>query len=474
MSLWSSAEAVAATGGVTRGNWCATGVSIDSRTLQKGDLFVALKEMRDGHDFVAQALAQGAAAALVSRRPDKVAADAPLLLVRDVQTALEALARAARTRCSGRIVAVTGSVGKTSTKEMLRNVLLAHGRTHVSVASYNNHWGVPLSLARMPKDTQFGVFEIGMSRPGEIAPLAAMVRPHIAIITTVVAAHLEAFENVAAIAWEKASVFQGLEPGGWAVYNCDIPMASILRAVAGRFADRQESFGSSPPADYKLHEVSFDGKKTLASVIHIGGMRSFELAAIGAHFAQNALAVLATGDALGLPPQAVIDDLAAWRPFIGRGERSRIPIDPLNGMTVIDLIDESYNANPTSLAAALAVLAAVVPAPGGRRIAYLGDMKELGSTAVVMHAEFAVSEFVEGLDCIHAVGPLMRHLYEALPSGKRGRWTATSTEMSASLEADLRSGDVVLVKGSLSMAMGRLVDAIENMGHARAEDAGED
>ncbi|HAR52981.1 MAG TPA: UDP-N-acetylmuramoyl-tripeptide--D-alanyl-D-alanine ligase, partial [Roseovarius nubinhibens] len=243
-ALWTAQEAAEATGGTTQGDWQVSGVSIDTRTLAEGDLFVALKAARDGHDFVAQALGKGAGAALVSHIPEGVAPDAPLLIVEDVLAALEALGRAARARSAARVVAVTGSVGKTSTKEMLRTVLARQGRTHAAEASYNNHWGVPLTLARMPRDTQFAVIEIGMNHPGEIAPLARLARPHVAMVTTVAAAHLEAFENIEGIAREKAAIFEGLEPGGIAVVNADLDTTPILEEAATRAGATIRRFGT--------------------------------------------------------------------------------------------------------------------------------------------------------------------------------------------------------------------------------------
>ena len=237
-ALWTAQEAAAATGGETRGDWAATGVSIDTRSLTAGDLFVALKDTRDGHDFVADALAKGAAAAVVSRRPEGVPEGARLLVVPDVLRALEALGEAGRARSTARVVAITGSVGKTSTKDMLRYVLTGQGKVHAAEKSFNNHWGVPLTLARLPADADFAVVEIGMNHPGEIAPLSRMARPHVAIVTTVGAAHLEAFGSLEGIAWEKASIFEGLEPGGTAIYHGDIPQTPILAEVARRHATR--------------------------------------------------------------------------------------------------------------------------------------------------------------------------------------------------------------------------------------------
>ena len=471
MSLWTSAQAVAATGGNIRGNWSADGVSIDSRSLQRGDLFIALQAARDGHDFVAQALDNGAAAAVVSRRPQGVAADAPLLLVPNVLAALTALGQAARARCNAQVVAVTGSVGKTSTKEMLRAVLRRQGRTHASVASYNNHWGVPLTLARMPANTEFAVFEIGMNHPGEIAPLSRMVRPHIAIVTTIAAAHLEAFDDIDAIAHEKAAVFQGLMPEGCAVIHADLPTSPILRAAAQNHAQAVLSFGSSAEAAYRLQDLQVGAATTRATFAHQGRMQSFDLAALGRHFAENALAVIATCQQLNLPHTTITAGLGDWLPVAGRGARQTVGLDVARPDATFEVIDEAYNANPTSLSAALAVLAEIAPAPaGGRRIAYLGDMKELGPQAAAMHAAIAQDPNVAAIASLHTVGPLMRHLHDALPVEKRGRWAATSAEMIRAIGADLRAGDVVLIKGSLSMAMGRVVDALANLRHARTSD----
>ena len=474
MSLWKAAQAAAATGGVAQGDWQAGGVSIDTRSLQPGDLFVALQAERDGHDFVAQALEDGAAAALVSRQPQGITPEAPLLIVEDVQCALEALGRAARARTGARVVAVTGSVGKTSTKEMLRSVLTTQGRTHASVASYNNHWGVPLSLARMPADTDFAVFEIGMSQPGEIAPLARLVRPHVAIITTVAAAHLEAFDDLAGIAREKSTVFEGLEPAGCALFNEDLATAPLLRAVAETHAQHVTSFGTSPLVSYRLQTIEVKDGLTCAVVVHAGQERRFELASLGRHFAENALAVLAACDWLGFTHEAAVAGLAHWTPVVGRGQRQTLCLDKTDSDKTVELIDEAYNANPTSLGAALDVLGVIKPSGQGRRIAYLGDMKELGRQSAAMHAEIADHPAVARIARIHAVGTLMWHLYQALPVEKQGRWTATSGEMVEAIMADLRAGDVVLVKGSLSAGMGRVVDAIADLRHGRtAETVGE-
>lgn len=469
MTVWTAAAAAAATGGRTTRDWAATGVSIDTRTLQPGDLFLALTAARDGHEFVAQALEKGAAAALVSRIPDGVPDTAPLLLVDDVQTGLEALGRAGRARCDARVVAVTGSVGKTSTKEMLLTMLGPQGRTHASVASYNNHWGVPLTLARMPQDTEYAVIEIGMNHPGEIAPLARMARPHVAMITTVAPAHLAAFENVEAIAREKAAVFEGLDADGIAIINGDLDATPILLEAAGERA--KVVFGESADCDYRADSITLTPDTAVVQAIVGTQAHLFKVRAPGKHFALNALGALAVVEAMGADVARACVDLAEWSAVAGRGARETIYVDRNDKTKTLTLIDDAYNANPASTAAALAVLteASVSPdtrAANPRRIAILGDMKELGPTEAQMHADLAQLPAVTAIDSVFCVGPLMRHLFRALPAEKQGLWAESSSDMTMVLGDKFQPGDVVLVKGSLSMGMARIVDALRKMGHA--------
>lgn len=466
MTLWTAAEAAEATGGEARGDWTADGVSIDTRTLAPGDLFVALKAARDGHDFVAQALGKGAAAAMVTHRPDGVEPDAPLLIVDDVQTGLEALGRAGRARTQARVVAVTGSVGKTSTKEMLARMLGDQGKTHASVASYNNHWGVPLTLVRMPQDTEYAVIEIGMNHPGEIEPLARMTRPHVAMITTVAAVHLEAFEDVAAIAAEKAAILDGLEPGGTAILNADTEQAAVLRAKAEAVGARVLAFGRSA-GEYRLQDVSVNGETTVARANVRGEKLLFKIASAGQHFAMNGLGALAAVTALGADPALAALSLGRWRPFQGRGVREVVHLDPVETQHRLTLFDDAYNANPTSVAAALEVLAATETGRG-RRIAILGDMKELGPQGEAMHAALATLPAMQRIDRVHCIGPLMGALHRALPPDRRGRHVDTGDALLPDVRSLLRSGDAVLVKGSLSMNLARIVDAIRKMGHGEA------
>lgn len=469
MILWTSDDAVAATGGRLNGSvWAASGVSIDTRTLAPGDLFVALTAARDGHDFVAQALAQGAAAALVSRVPTGVAPDAPLLIVDDVQSGLEALGRAARARTGARIAAITGSVGKTSTKEMLRAALAGQGRVHAAEASYNNQWGVPLTLARMPPDTDYGIFEIGMSAPGEIAPLAKQVRPHVAMVTTVAAAHLEAFADLDGIAREKASIAKGLEPGGVAVLNADVDQIATL--VAGAAGHRVVTFGTAPSAHHRLIET----RVAQGHTVGVGrGWRTplmLNIATEGRHFALNALGVMAVVQALGGDRARALCGLANWSPPQGRGQRETILLDGQLDGESFELIDDAFNANPTSLSAALDVLAAAQPRDGvgrlsrGRRVAILGDMLELGADASALHAAMANDPAMDRVDVVHTVGPLMRALHDALPDAIRGRHVDAPADLDGELNRLVDSGDIVLVKGSKGIFVSRLVDGLRKLG----------
>lgn len=477
MALWTSAEAAAATGGRTTADWQANGVSIDTRSLQKGDLFVALKAARDGHDFVAHALAQGAAAALVSRIPDGVSPEAPLLIVPDVLAALEQLGIAARARTRARVVGVTGSAGKTSTKEMLRAILAGQGRVHAAEASYNNHWGVPLTLARMPAETDFAVIEIGMNHPGEIAPLSRMARPHAVMITTVAPAHLEAFDSVEGIAHEKASIIDGLEPGGTAVLNADIATTPILVAKARAHGARIVLFGGAQAADFRLIDARITDQTTVVQASCAGHPTLFKVRTPGRHFAMNGLGALAVAQALGADPTIAACDLGTWLPPDGRGARQRILLDVVDE-TSFELIDDAFNANPASMAASLDVLIAAEPQNGvgrvgqGRRIAILGDMLELGPTELDLHAAIARHPGLDGIATLHCVGPRMKALHQALPRGQRGEWAETAPELASHIRHMIDAGDIVLVKGSKGSKVSLIVDALKKMGQGPAPKEG--
>lgn len=464
--LWTAAQAVAATGGTAKADWAVTGLSIDTRSILPGEMFVALKDRRDGHDFVADALAKGAAAALVSRLPEEgVAADAPLLIVEDVLEALIAMAEARRAETTARVAAITGSVGKTSAKEMLRAALAPQGMVHAAEKSFNNHWGVPLTLARCPADADYAVIEIGMNHPGEIAPLAALAGPDVALVTTVAAAHLEAFEDgLAGIAAEKASIFAGLQPGGTAIYNADVETAPILARAAHAYGV-PVPFGSGVGLPYRLVDAELSGDRTEITAEIRGAPVRFTLETSGRHFAMNALAVLAAAEALGADLDAAIRGLANWRPPPGRGTRERVP---LSG-GAFDLFDDAYNANPTSIAAALEVLAATEPRPGGRRIAVLGDMLELGPQEAALHSGLAELPALAALDRIHCAGPRMAALWAALPDDLRGEKTDNANALAGLAAGLVRDGDVVLVKGSKGSQVSRVVDALRELGHPAPE-----
>ena len=474
MTLWTSADAAIATAGRNTAAWTAKGVSIDTRTIQKGDLFVALKDIRDGHDFVAMALAKGAAAALVTHIPEGVAADTPLLIVPDVLQALENLGTFARGRTKARVVAVTGSVGKTSTKEMLRVVLGGQGRTHAAEASYNNHWGVPLTLARMPQDAAFAVIEIGMNHPGEIAPLARMARPDVVMITTVAAAHLEAFESVEAIAHEKAAIMDGLRHGGTAILPADLEVTPILLAKAAEVGAKTVTFGEAKTADLRMNSVQICDTATIVKATHDGKAILYKVRSPGRHFAANGAGALAVAQALGLDPMIAITDLGRWQPPAGRGQRETIQLD-LVDETSFDLIDDAFNANPASLSAALEVLRAATPKDGvgrvgqGRRIAILGDMLELGATEIELHEAFADNPSLAHIDVIHCIGPRMKSLYDRLPKRQRGEWYPEAGPLAARVRSVIDAGDVVLAKGSKGIKVSQIVDALRKLGQSPSQ-----
>lgn len=480
-ALWTREELESATGGcLTGAERAISGASIDTRTLQPGDLFFAIRgDARDGHDFVPDALGRGAGAAVVSAaRAEALAAHGPVLAVPEggadpVLTAMVRLGAAARARTSAQVVAVTGSVGKTGTKEALRHVLSEQGETHASAASYNNHWGVPLTLARMPADTRFAVIEIGMNHPGEIAPLARMARLDVAMITTVAAAHLEAFDSIEGIAHEKASILDGLKPGGIAVLNADIATTPILLAKAKAVGATPILFGHAATADYRLITVQIADETTVVQATRRGLPVLFKVLTPGKHFAANALGALAVAEALGADPTIATCDLGLWQPPAGRGLRERILLDRVDE-THFDLIDDAFNANPASIAAALDVLIAAKPQDGigrvgaGRRIAILGDMLELGPTEAALHAAIARHPGLDSIVTIHCVGPRMKALWSALPRGQRGDWAETATELAARARSLIDAGDIILVKGSKGSKVSLVVDALRKMGQGAA------
>lgn len=457
--LWTAAGAAEAAGGTLTGGgtWNATGVSIDSRSLVPGDLFVALKDVRDGHDFVADAFAKGAAAALVTHRPEGVAG--PCLEVPDTLEGLRGLAAGRRAETSARICGITGSVGKTGTKEALKLCLAATGPTHAPDKSYNNHFGVPLTLARMPEDSAYAAIEIGMNHAGEITPLSKLTRPHVAIITTVAAVHLEFFDSVAGIADAKAEIFAGLEPGGTAILNRDNAYFDQLCTRAHEAGvSRIVSFGMSPGAHVRLVDFAVDPAGSTLVVNCDGKALKYRVPQPGMHLALNSLAVMAAVHLLGADLDAAQAAYAELQAPEGRGRRHHAPLP--GGAGDITVIDESYNANPESMAAAIATLGYLAKENGARSVAVLGDMLELGADGPRFHALLTDALEEARIDLVFCAGPLMASLWAALPESRKGAWTESSEGLIAPLTAALEQKDVVMVKGSLGSAMRPIVDVL--------------
>lgn len=460
-ALWTIDELTAATAGEIIGSPTVPliGISIDTRTLAAGDIFVAIRgDKHDGHDFVPAAFAAGAGLAMVSQVTDAMRAAGPLLVVRDDPLrGLENMGRAARARSVARIVGITGSVGKTSTKEMLRAALSASGSTHASAASHNNHWGVPLTLARLPRDAAYGVFEIGMNHAGEITPLTAMVRPHVAIITAIAESHLGHFNSLDDIADAKAEIFSGVAPGGAAAINRDTRYYDRLAAAArSQGIEKVYGFGRSSVAEARIIHLVLHEECSCVTASILGEEVIYKLGVPGEHMAMNSLAVLAAAKLMGADLARAALALAVAAPTKGRGARQRLRAD---GGEIL-LIDESYNANPASVVAALRLLGQSRPGRGGRRIAVLGDMLELGVHGPRLHAELAAAVDAAAVDTLYAAGPLMAHLWDRVPASRRGAYAVNVDGLRDGLLAGIGPGDVVMVKGSLGSRMGPIAEAI--------------
>jgi UDP-N-acetylmuramoyl-tripeptide--D-alanyl-D-alanine ligase len=457
--LWSAEDAARATGGRHHaGPWIASGVAIDSRTLKPGDLFVAIAGPRfDGHDFVGQALSAGAAAAVVGRVPDGLAPEAPLLLVDDPLAALQRLGRAARARSRARIVGVTGSVGKTGIKEALKAVLAPQGVTHASEGSLNNHWGVPLSLARLPAEARFAVFEMGMNHAGELTDLTAQVRPQVAVITTIAPAHLGNFPSVDAIADAKAEIFAGIAEDGIAVLNRDNAyFARLATAARARGIRTILSFGRAPGADVRLLDAILDADGADVRAEVSGTACAYRLNLPGEHWVDNSLCVLAACTAVGADLPAAAAVLATIAPPRGRGQR--LPVRLAGG--ALTVIDDSYNASPHSMLAAIAVIGRMQPSAAGRRLAVLGDMLELGEQSRPAHVALSGPLQERGVDQVFTAGPAMAELFAALPRPLQGAQAADADALAPLVTAAVRPGDIVLVKGSAGSRMGVVVKAL--------------
>ncbi len=470
--LWSGEEMVEAMGGRPLGQLPAgvTGISIDTRSLAPGEAFFAIRgERLDGHDFASAAVAAGAGLMVVAeaKLPALGGSTVPLIVVDDVLAALGRLAAAARARSAAEIVAVTGSVGKTTTKAMLSHALAPSGRVHSAAASFNNHWGVPLTLARMPADARFGVFEIGMNHAGEIRPLVKMVRPQVAVITTIAAAHLGHFDSLDDIAAAKAEIFEGVEPGGAALLNRDNEKFAFLAEAARACGiGRVLGFGEHDDAEIRLLDVRLHADRSVIRVDVQGDIRDLTLGAPGRHVVHNALAVLGAVSLAGGDLGAACEALATISAPAGRGERHRLRAR--DGGFV--LIDESYNANPASMRAALGLLADTPVGDGGRRIAVLGDMLELGRFSADLHAELAEPVKSAGVDRLYLAGPEMAALARALPEGFPVSTFDGAAELAEALTREVSAGDAIVVKSSLGLGFGKVVKALREAFPAEEQD----
>lgn len=469
--LWTAAEAASATGGKNTHDWQATGLSLNTRSLEKGDLFFALQGPNfDGHDYVAKAFEEGAAAAVVQRRPERLPDDAPLLIVDDTLGALNRFGAAARANSSAKFIGVTGSVGKTTIKEILRHCLSQQAETAASAASFNNHWGVPLSLARMQRNAVYAVNEMGMNSTGEIRELTKLVRPDVAIISTIEAAHFEFFKSLEEIAEAKCEIFEAMSSDGVAILNRDHQLFDLMAERAEKNGITNiVSFGEHPKAKARLigYELFAEYSRVQADIC--GKIIDYTISNPGFHWILNSLAALAAIDAIGADAKKAAADLSTVHGLPGRGEKS---VQKLANGKHFELIDDSYNANPASVRASINVLANAVPDNTGRRIAVLGDMLELGKDAKKIHADLAGPLTDSGIDLVFTCGQHMKALHGALPANLRGAHTENSQELAVVLATELQADDVVSVKGSLGSKMSVIIEALKSLS-AQGDGGGE-
>ena len=459
--LWTAKDIADAIGGQNNGDWAINGIEIDSRAIKQGELFVALKVDRDGHDFVQSAIKLGAGGLLVSNEKS-VAPNNPYVLCADTMLGLENLGAAARKRAIlAKRIAITGSVGKTTVKELTASALAASGKTHKSVKSYNNQWGVPLTLARMPQDSRFGVFEIGMNHAGEISRLSPQVRPHIAAITTVAPVHIEHFKNIEAIADAKAEIFLGVEKGGTVIIPFDNSQAGRLMARA-RDLDglRIVTFGSLKGADAQILSVETKGAERKVRADVLGNIIEWRLCEPGDHWLSNSLCALTIVALAGGEIEAAASVISNFGALEGRGAIKEVTTDQGISFT---LVDEAYNANPTSVAGALEALKI---RDGGRKIAILGDMLELGALENKYHADLLEAIIKAQTDLVFLCGSRMKHLWDVIPEAIKGGYAPTSRELAPLVTNALAQDDVVMVKGSNGSHMNVIVAALASLRQA--------
>jgi len=459
--LWTSGEAAKATGGDNTRDWSASGISINTRTLKPGDLFVALVGPNaDGHDHVSEAFEKGAVAACVSHRPPVFDPDTSLLMVDDTMKALEDLGMSSRSRFNGHMIAVTGSVGKTGTKEALNFVLADQGKTTATLGSLNNQWGLPLSLARIPSDAEYSIMELGMNHAGELAPLSKMTKPDVCLITTVQPAHTEFFENSEQIADAKAEIFQGAKPNWTAIINADIEETDRLtKAAEQQRVQTVIRFGKNLDADFRVIAYQLLATCSKVTVLTPQGCVYYTLASPGLHWVMNSLSVLAAVNAVGGDIFKAAAKLAQFTPPKSRGERFDVQMS--NG--AFTLIDESYNASPAAMNAAISVLGAQPKEDKSQKIAVLGDMLELGEDTVLRHGELAEALISSKIDSVYLAGEAMQTVWNLLPAEMHGHHSATSEMLGEIIKNAVRPGDVVMIKGSAGMRMGHIVNVLKMM-----------
>lgn len=455
--LWTSRELAQILSAIIRQDFAITGIAIDSRSLRPGDLFIALRgDNFDGHDFIAMARKNGAIAAIVSRVPSDIATDFPLIIVPDTMAALVQIAKAARQRFRGKLIGITGSVGKTGTKEMLKTALGDLGKTYATEGNLNNHIGVPLSLARLPRDCEFAVIEMGMNHPGEIGPLSVLCEPYVGIITAIAPAHIEFFPTgLVGIADEKAEITAGMGPHSVAIFNRDTPHYDrLVHTAQNRAIGRIIGFGEDGAAQARLVACQILLQQTAVTADILGQILDYKIGAVGKHHALNSLAVLAAVQAVGADIHRAAAALVHFQPPAGRGLRRDLTL----AQGTVTVIDETYNASPEAMRAALAVLAEAQPAPGGRRIAVLGDMRELGQHGPSLHRDLAASVLAAKPEQVFLCGPLMQNLAQALDGKLPVTHAACAASLAPLVAASLRAHDIALIKGSLGSKMRIIVE----------------